>query len=45
MAPGGLLIREGEEAVLQRLQERGLIELTRGRIVVRDRAALAARLR
>ena len=37
--------RPSVNAVLQRLQERGLIELTRGRIVVRDRAALAARLR
>jgi CRP-like cAMP-binding protein len=37
--------RPSVNSVLQRLQERGLIELTRGRIVVRDRAALAARLR
>lgn len=37
--------RPSVNAVLQRLQERGLIELTRGRIVVRDRAALEARLR
>lgn len=37
--------RPSVNAVLQRLQDRGLIELTRGRIVVRDRAALASRLR
>jgi CRP-like cAMP-binding protein len=37
--------RPSVNAVLQRLQERGLIELTRGRIVVRDRAGLVARLR
>ena len=37
--------RPSVNAVLQRLQERGLIELTRGRIVVRDRAGLSARLR
>ena len=36
--------RPSVNAVLQRLQERGLIELTRGRIVVRDRAALTRRL-
>jgi CRP-like cAMP-binding protein len=36
--------RPSVNAVLQRLQERGLIELTRGRIVVRDREALASRL-
>lgn len=37
--------RPSVNAVLRRLQERGLIELTRGRILVLDRAALASRLR
>ena len=37
--------RPSVNAVLRRLQERGLIELTRGRIVVRDRAGLSARVR
>jgi len=32
-------------AILQRLQDRGLVELTRGRVVVTDRAALASKLR
>lgn len=34
--------RPSVNAVLRRLQERGIVELTRGRIVVRDREALAA---